>query len=76
MSHAPHDSAPEGPPYVVGEEVLVDGDRYVIAGIGAGPYPYRLLATRAEGAHVRWAAGSELAPMRAYTEARADTDAS
>lgn len=76
MSHAARDASASGPPYMVGEEVLCDGERYVVAGIGEGPYPYRLLATHPEGARIRWAAGPELSPLRSYTEPRADTDAS
>jgi hypothetical protein len=58
-----------------GEEVLVDGDRYVISAIeGRPPARYRLLATTPQGPSVRWAAPSELRKIEAYTRPRADTD--
>lgn len=62
---------------MVGEEVLRDGVRYVIAGRREGPYGYRLLASAGrEGGtgKIVWAAESELEPLRAYTDARDDTN--
>lgn len=67
----------DGPAYMIGEEVLYDGDRYVIAGRRVGPYGYRLLSS--SGRHsgdskIVWAAERELSPLRSYTEARHDTN--
>lgn len=62
-----------GPRFTVGEEVLFRGERYVVAGMRPEPYRFRLLATRPEGARIVWAAESELAPMRSYTDPRDDT---
>ena len=62
---------------MVGEEVLYDGIRYVIAGRREGPYGYRLLASagrRGGAGTIVWAAEAELAPLRAYTDARHDTN--
>jgi hypothetical protein len=60
--------------FTVGEEVLVDGVRYVVASIeGAPPTRYRLLATTPRGTSVRWAAPAELGKMTAYVEPRDDT---
>lgn len=64
---------PTGSPFSIGEEVLYEGERFVIAGTRAGPYPYRLLATRSSGTRIVWAAPSQMAPMRAYTDPRDDT---
>ncbi|MBW6455539.1 MAG: hypothetical protein K0A98_06605 [Trueperaceae bacterium] len=57
-----------------GEEVLVDGVRYVISAIeGQPPTRYRLLATTPQGPRVRWAAPGELRKIEAYTKQRSDT---
>lgn len=64
------------PLFNVGEEVLFDGERYVIAGrIEGTPRRYRLLATTAEGAKVAWALPQSLARLTRYTQALDDTDA-
>lgn len=62
---------------MVGEEVLYEGDRYVIAGRRDGPYGYRLLSS--SGRHsgdgkIVWAAERELKPLKSYTDPRFDTD--
>jgi len=58
-----------------GEEVLVDGERYVISAIeGDPPTRFRLLATTAHGPSVRWASPKELHKIEAYTRPRDDTD--
>ncbi len=58
-----------------GEEVLVDGERYVISAIDGGPpMRYRLLATTARGPVVRWATHHELRKIETYTTALDDTD--
>ena len=65
----------EAPLYNVGEEVLFDGERYVIAGRADGPaFRYRLLATSAAGARVAWAQPGQLSRLASYTESRDDTD--
>ena len=66
-----------GPTYTVGEEVLYDGERYVIAGRREGPYGFRLLRSggrTAEPERIVWAEESSLAPLRSYTDPRDDTD--
>ena len=68
--------AMRGPAFMVGEEVLYDDERYVIAGRRDGPYGYRLLASRGRvnaPAKIVWAAEADLCPLRAYTDARDDT---
>jgi len=60
-----------------GEEVLVDGVRYVIsASDGRPPTRYRLLATTPQGPRIVWAAASALRKIDAYTRPRDDTDRS
>jgi len=65
-----------GPRFMVGEEVLYHGRRYVIAAIRAGAYGYRLLSAserHTQEADIVWANESGLAPLDAYTRARDDT---
>ncbi len=62
---------------MVGEEVLYQGRRYVIAGRRPGPYGFRLLA--ASGRHqgeagIVWASAAELDAIDSYTRPRHDTD--
>jgi hypothetical protein len=58
----------------VGEEVLFEGERFVIAGRAAGPaYGYRLLATAPGGVRVAWAERSELVGLARYTTPDDDT---
>ncbi len=58
----------------VGEEVLFNGDRYVIAETDdAVPYRYRLLATTHARARFVWANESGLTSIIGYTEPRDDT---
>lgn len=67
----------DGPVYMIGEEVLYDGDRYVVSGRREGPYDYRLLSSsgRHSGdAKIVWAAESEISPLKSYTEPRDDTN--
>jgi hypothetical protein len=60
--------------FTIGEEVMYDEIRFVIAGKREdGPTRYRLLATRPEGARIVWATEGEIGKMRAYTEPRDDT---
>jgi hypothetical protein len=55
-----------------GEEVLVDGERFVIWGVEGERF--RLLASTPSGPKVRWAVRSELNKIAAYTKPRDDTD--
>lgn len=65
--------APAVATFTVGEEVLYDDERFVIAGISiTPPYYYRLLATGKRGAKVVWAVEKELEKIRAYTESKRD----
>lgn len=58
-----------------GEEVLVDGERFVISAIeGDPPTRYRLLAVTDHGPRVLWAAAAQLRKIEAYTRPRNDTD--
>ena len=60
--------------FTMGEEVLYDGERYVIWGVSeAGPHRYRLLASTPKGARVVWAPPEKLEPMRRYTTPNNDT---
>lgn len=63
------------PTFTIGEEVLYDDVRFVIAGTrgNAASPRYRLLATRPEGARIVWATEDEIHKIRAYTEPRDDT---
>ena len=66
----------DGPRYTVGEEVLYQGRRYVIAGIGPGAYGFRLLAAssrHADDAAIVHAAESELEPIESYVRPRDDS---
>ncbi len=61
---------------MVGEEVLYDGKRYVVAGKREGPYGIRILSASDRGgteAQALWVDESELHTMTSYTEARHDT---
>lgn len=59
--------------FTVGEEVLFDGERYVVSSIDRTDDRYRLLATTQDGARVVWAPGTGLRKMERYTLARDDT---
>lgn len=60
--------------FSIGEEVLYEGERYVISTSSPRPpYKYRLLATTPAGARVVWAVASELTKMERYTKPRDDT---
>ena len=55
--------------FTVGEEVLFQGERYVIAGVDpTRPYPYRLLAVAPSGTRFVWASHESLAKIDAYTK--------
>ena len=57
--------------FTMGEEVLYDGDRYVIWGMEDSRY--RLLASTKQGAKIVWASQKDVEKIRKYTEARNDT---
>jgi uncharacterized protein with von Willebrand factor type A (vWA) domain len=57
--------------FTMGEEVLYDGDRYVIWGME--PNRYRLLASTKQGTKIIWANPKDVEKIRKYTEARNDT---
>lgn len=62
--------------FSVGEEVLYDGQRYVVSLIEPGPDGrHRLLATGPHGARVVWTRAAALEKNAAYTRPRFDTDA-
>ncbi len=60
--------------FTVGEEVLYQGERYVVSTASPRPpYQYRLLATTEEGVKVQWALAADLTKMERYTRPLDDT---
>jgi hypothetical protein len=60
--------------FSMGEEVLYEGERYVVWGITDGePKRYRLLATTNQGAKILWVNPKDLEKIRDYTEPENDT---
>lgn len=60
--------------FTIGEEVLHDGERYVITLLQPRPpYRYRLVRTTRDGPQVHWVHANELSKMESYTTPRADT---
>ncbi len=59
--------------FSMGEEVLYEGERYVIWGMTDEPKRYRLLATTSKGAKMLWVHPKELDKIHAYTEPKNDT---
>ncbi len=60
--------------FTIGEEVIYDGERYVITlRQPQPPYRYRLVRTTAGGPQLAWVEGDDLRKISAYTEPRADT---
>jgi len=59
--------------FSVGEEVLFDTQRYVIAAIDSSSMRYRLLASTPEGARVRWAPHDRVEKIARYTTPKDDT---
>lgn len=60
--------------YFVGEEVLLDDERFVVSVVDRDGGRYRLLATTPAGARVRWARGEELQAMARYLTPKDDTE--
>jgi hypothetical protein len=59
--------------FTYSEEVLYNGERYVIAEIsGSQPYRYRLIATTPHGAKFLWVTERDLKKIKAYTEPKYD----
>lgn len=61
------------PTFTVGEEVLFEDERFVIAAIEPGGSRYRLLTTTAAGARIVWAPPAKLQKMTRYTLPKDDT---
>ena len=62
------------PTFTIGEEVMYDDERFVIAAISADePVRYRLLATTPQGARMVWVSPKDLEKMLSYTESNDDT---
>jgi hypothetical protein len=60
--------------FEVGEEVLYDGDVYVVSARGREPpFRYRLLASRPDGTRIVWADEDRLGRMETYLRALDDT---
>lgn len=60
--------------FTVGEEVMFDEERYVVASISDDePKRYRLLATGKKGAKFVWAGVEDLEPMTSYLDPNDDT---
>jgi hypothetical protein len=60
--------------FEVGEEVLYDGEVYVVSARGAQPpFRYRLLASRPAGTRIAWADEDQLGRMETYLRALDDT---
>ena len=60
--------------FTIGEEVIYDGERYVITlRQPQPPYRYRLVRTTAYGPQLTWVEADDLSKISAYTEPRADT---
>jgi hypothetical protein len=62
--------------FTVGEEVLYDGERYVVSELRPGQtYQVRLLQTTSSGARMPWVEVSDLRKIEVYTRPRDDTRA-
>jgi hypothetical protein len=59
--------------FTMGEEVLFEGERYVIWGMTEHPERYRLLATGKKGARMLWVNPKDIEKMRQYTDPDNDT---
>ncbi len=62
------------PTFSIGEEVMYDDERFVVAAVSADePVRYRLLATTPSGARMVWASPEDLEKMLSYTRSTDDT---
>ncbi len=60
--------------FTIGEEVLLEGERFVITlRQPLPPYRYRLVRTTPTGPEVTWAELGDLAKIERYTTPRQDT---
>lgn len=60
--------------FAIGEEVIYDEERYIVAGYEAARVtPYRLLATSSQGVKVVWSTEAELQPVARYFTPNLDT---
>lgn len=61
-------------PFTIGEEVLYDGERFVIT-TSRPPEPYEFTIARsgAEGAQILWANSSQLKRISQYVDPKDDT---
>ncbi|MGL4612267.1 MAG: hypothetical protein ACRCYY_21745 [Trueperaceae bacterium] len=60
--------------FTMGEEVLYDGERFVIWGMSDDePKRYRLLATTKQGMKIVWVSLNDLDKISKYTKSQDDT---
>lgn len=60
--------------FSVGEEVMFEGERFVIADISdSEPIRYRLLATHVKGTQIEWASKKQVKKIVSYTKTYDDT---
>lgn len=60
--------------FAIGEEVIYDDERYIVAGYEeARVTPYRLLATTPQGVKVIWSSEAELQVIASYVTPCLDT---
>jgi hypothetical protein len=60
--------------FTIGEEVLYDGERYVVSELRTGqPYSVRLLQTTRSGARMPWVKPGDLRKIESYTRPHDDT---
>lgn len=60
--------------FAIGEEVIYDEERYIVAGYEAARVtPYRLLATTSQGAKVVWSSEADLQAIASYVTPCLDT---
>jgi hypothetical protein len=60
--------------FTIGEEVLLDGERFVVSRLDPAPSTrVRLLATTPDGARFAWSTVERLTKIASYTKPRDDT---